>query len=402
MKAKIVYIALAFLMAVVLMLAAVPIAVTGVALAQGPTLVYISPSSQTVSPGEVFTVDIWVEPGEPIAGVQAGLSFDPALLTADSWVEGDLMNQNGDVTFVLGGTIDDVAGTIEGIGIVVLPAVEEEGSFVTITFTAGETTGTSPLVLTWVDVSILPGVPTDFTATDGDVTIEEAGISGCFISPASQTVSPGQEFTVDVYIEPAVAIQGVSLGLNFDPDLLTADSCEEGDLLNQNGGFTFFSFLIIDNVAGHIGPIDGAVLGATVSGPGSFATITFTAKETTGTSPLDLSDVLVRDGGNQPVETAVTGGSVTIEEEGDGEGCFIATAAYGTSTAEEIDTLRAFRDEVLLQSSLGSQLVALYYEVSPPVADFISEHEGLRTLVRELLVDPVVWVVDAIGTLWRD
>ena len=83
-------------------------------------------------------------------------------------------------------------------------------------------------------------------------------------------------------------------------------------------------------------------------------------------------------------------------------GCFIATAAYGTSTAAEIDTLRAFRDEVLLQNSLGSQLVTLYYEVSPPLADFISENQPLRTLVKELLVDPVVWVVDAIGILWRN
>ena len=82
--------------------------------------------------------------------------------------------------------------------------------------------------------------------------------------------------------------------------------------------------------------------------------------------------------------------------------CFIATAAYGTSSAAELDTLRAFRDEVLLQNSLGSRLVALYYEISPPLADFISEHEVLRTLVRELLVDPVVWVVEATEPLWRD
>jgi hypothetical protein len=85
-----------------------------------------------------------------------------------------------------------------------------------------------------------------------------------------------------------------------------------------------------------------------------------------------------------------------------GIGCFIATAAYGTSTAEEIDTLRAFRDEVLLQNSLGSQFVDFYYQVSPPVADFISEHAPLRALVRELLVEPVVWVVEATGTLWQD
>ena len=81
-------------------------------------------------------------------------------------------------------------------------------------------------------------------------------------------------------------------------------------------------------------------------------------------------------------------------------GCFIATAAYGTSTAEEIDTLRAFRDEVLLESKVGSQLVEWYYQTSPPVADFISEHEGLRTLVREVLVDPVVSLVEATEALW--
>ncbi len=82
--------------------------------------------------------------------------------------------------------------------------------------------------------------------------------------------------------------------------------------------------------------------------------------------------------------------------------CFIATAAYGTSTAAEIDTLRAFRDDVLLESTLGSQLVEWYYQTSPPVADFISEHNMLRILVRELFVDPMASLVEATETLWRN
>jgi Leucine-rich repeat (LRR) protein len=85
-----------------------------------------------------------------------------------------------------------------------------------------------------------------------------------------------------------------------------------------------------------------------------------------------------------------------------GEGCFIATAAYGTSTALEIDTLRAFRDEVLMESTVGSQLVEWYYQTSPPVADFISEHDVLRTLVRELLVEPVTWLVEATEAIWGE
>jgi hypothetical protein len=83
-------------------------------------------------------------------------------------------------------------------------------------------------------------------------------------------------------------------------------------------------------------------------------------------------------------------------------GCFIATAAYGTPTAKQIDVLREFRDVVLLKSTVGSQFVALYYQFSPPVADFIAGNELLRTLVRELLVDPIVRVVEATGDIWRN
>jgi hypothetical protein len=83
-------------------------------------------------------------------------------------------------------------------------------------------------------------------------------------------------------------------------------------------------------------------------------------------------------------------------------GCFIATAAYGTPTAKQIDLLREFRDMVLLKTTRGSRFVALYYQISPPIADFIAGNELLTTLVRELLVDPIVWVVQAAGDTRRN
>jgi hypothetical protein len=83
-------------------------------------------------------------------------------------------------------------------------------------------------------------------------------------------------------------------------------------------------------------------------------------------------------------------------------GCFIATAAYGTPTAKQIDLLREFRDVVLLKSTVGSQFVALYYQVSPPIADFIAGNELLTTIVRDLLVDPIVWVVQTTGDTRRN
>jgi hypothetical protein len=83
-------------------------------------------------------------------------------------------------------------------------------------------------------------------------------------------------------------------------------------------------------------------------------------------------------------------------------GCFVATAAYGSPTAEQLDVLREFRDGVLLESAMGSQLVALYYRLSPPVADFISGNGFLMILVRELLVDPAVRMAGATGDIWRN
>jgi len=80
--------------------------------------------------------------------------------------------------------------------------------------------------------------------------------------------------------------------------------------------------------------------------------------------------------------------------------CFIATAAYGTDTSKEIDILREFRDTVLLPNSLGTKFVSLYYRTSPPIADFVSRHEALRTAVRVGFVDPIVKILDWSHDLW--
>jgi hypothetical protein len=71
--------------------------------------------------------------------------------------------------------------------------------------------------------------------------------------------------------------------------------------------------------------------------------------------------------------------------------CFIATVTYDTPIAEEIQILRDFRDEYLLTSPLGQRFVNLYYQVSPPIAEFITDHPSLKPIVRAGLV-PVVAV----------
>jgi hypothetical protein len=81
--------------------------------------------------------------------------------------------------------------------------------------------------------------------------------------------------------------------------------------------------------------------------------------------------------------------------------CFIATAAYGTEAAAELNILRDFRDQVLLKNPLGSRFVETYYRVSPPIADFIAKNDVLRAIVRELFIDPVVNLLQWSQGLWR-
>jgi hypothetical protein len=76
---------------------------------------------------------------------------------------------------------------------------------------------------------------------------------------------------------------------------------------------------------------------------------------------------------------------------GDGR-CFIATAAWGSYLSPQVQVLRDFRDLHLLTNPAGRIFVGLYYQYSPPVANFIGRHETLRTGVRWGLT-PVVYAI---------
>ena len=76
----------------------------------------------------------------------------------------------------------------------------------------------------------------------------------------------------------------------------------------------------------------------------------------------------------------------------DGQGCFIATAAYGSILAPEVNTFRKFRSEYLLKSKFGRLFVKTYYTYSPPLADFISNHPTLRFVARMFLFPILIFV----------
>lgn len=92
-----------------------------------------------------------------------------------------------------------------------------------------------------------------------------------------------------------------------------------------------------------------------------------------------------------PVAEAVT----SLDDEAEGEekkgrghqsrACFIATAAYGSPDAPEVEQLRRFRDRRLLTNRAGTAFVRAYYRVSPPLAHLIARKPRLRQAVRKTL-----------------
>ncbi|MCM8756979.1 MAG: hypothetical protein NC823_00675, partial [Candidatus Omnitrophica bacterium] len=90
--------------------------------------------------------------------------------------------------------------------------------------------------------------------------------------------------------------------------------------------------------------------------------------------------------GGTAISKPITRTTKTILEEGTGPGggggCFIATAAFGSSLANQVEILRQFRDKFLLKNAWGRYFVAWYYRWSPQAAKWLWRHPLARWLVR--------------------
>jgi hypothetical protein len=105
--------------------------------------------------------------------------------------------------------------------------------------------------------------------------------------------------------------------------------------------------------------------------------------------------VIVDPGG---IAAASGGDSYTVSGS---SGCFIATAAFGSKFEKHVRLLRRFRDLYLMPFKIGRIFINAYYTYSPPVANFIAEHNILRVMVRWSLI-PLIgfsWMLLHLGTV---
>jgi hypothetical protein len=143
-----------------------------------------------------------------------------------------------------------------------------------------------------------------------------AGTAVVSVSAPSQPVSPGAQFTVNITVQPNNAIAGSQFNLSFNPALVSVVSVSQGNLLNQIGASTYFSPGQINNSAGTLSGVAGAITtpGQTVTAAGTLAVITMAAASTKGISALTLSNVVVGDINGQSIPASPVNGQVSIDQ----------------------------------------------------------------------------------------
>jgi hypothetical protein len=78
-------------------------------------------------------------------------------------------------------------------------------------------------------------------------------------------------------------------------------------------------------------------------------------------------------------------GHTDLTDDDGGGYCFIATAAYGSPMAKQVQVLREFRDTYLLRWGAGQRVLDLYYQYGKGLARTIETHPWVKPFVRMLL-----------------
>lgn len=101
----------------------------------------------------------------------------------------------------------------------------------------------------------------------------------------------------------------------------------------------------------------------------------------------DFCDECYEEGYDEGYEAARRNSRRSSTSGSSSDGCYIATAVYGSYDCPEVWTLRRFRDEVLRASVLGRLFIRGYYAVSPGLA----RHLGSKQLFQK----PVKMALDS-------
>ena len=130
----------------------------------------------------------------------------------------------------------------------------------------------------------------------------------------------------------------------------------------------------------------------------SFVTLNFTG---TGTNKIDIVATETFTGLIEKLETITTDESQSKK----GGACLIATATYGSELTQQVQQLREFRDNKLLNTELGKEFMNTfndaYYSFSPVIADYERENPVFKEIVK-ITITPMITSLSVLNHVEMD
>jgi len=126
---------------------------------------------------------------------------------------------------------------------------------------------------------------------------ETAGV--LYLEPANLTLTPSEDFTVELKTTSITNLKGYSVTLSYDPTLISLQEVTEGPFLSEKGKTFFYTKEDQGTIL-----IDNALLGTdlAISGEGTLATLSFTCLKA-GSTGIEFSLTKTRDALNKEIIT---------------------------------------------------------------------------------------------------
>lgn len=263
----------------------------------------LSAESKTVNAGEQFTVAVSLANAASVYGGNFTLQYDSSLLTVNSYTFGSIVSghtKNCNTNYQSAGNLIRV--TFSGAS-----AVSASGTLITFTFTAKENvSGSAALQFNAYKMYDENGSAITSTATGSAVTIATGPVASPTISVSNKTITVGETISVPITISNSDAVYGGNFTLQYDSNLLSADSYSFGGIVSGHTKNCNLDYQSAGNL------IRVTFSGAdAVSSDGTLITLTFTAKSA-GTATLKFNAYKMYNENGSSIDTTATGGNVII------------------------------------------------------------------------------------------
>jgi len=266
--------------------------------AQSAVVVYVSPDTISVAPGESFDIAVNIKRAENVYSWQFSLSWDPTVLELQEVSEGNFLNQ-GIYPTIFQDYVDNDGGNVTVVCVLRgqprSSSASGDGTLATVTFYVKDT-GYTPLPVYNTELLDYDYYKLPHTSEDGffqyQATVPFLHVD---LPSFADPLAAGSTFDVNITIADVANLYSWMVCLSWDPTVLNATDIQEGPLLNQNGTQAT-AFDVTYPEAGTV-CVNCTLVSqpiVTASGNGTLATIIFSV-ERYGDTLLDLHNTTLLD-----------------------------------------------------------------------------------------------------------